>query len=160
MEMEVLKSPKVTLASRIDPTLKETLFQEAEEKGLTPSAYVESLLAARNPEVADGVGEELTPLIAEITELQNQLDELVKERDGFANRLEGLMAQGLNFEEDQQEESTLYLDYLSAYYPDVTKEDLVLAGLFAACRNEASFSQYTIQSFLKRSRERRLAAVK
>ena len=45
--MEEKNSLKSSLSARVDPEIKENIFKEAEEKGMTPSHYVETILANR-----------------------------------------------------------------------------------------------------------------
>ncbi len=221
--MEELKT-KVTLASRVDPTIKEKILEAAEQEGYTPSAYIESILAASflgaeddNPEAfqkdlvpvpvplgvpkqnghssstvespiptesslemedeTDIAEEEMIPdpVIVEnmiidlpadnsiedeeILELQSQIEDLVLERDAFAEKNEELLKSTLQISAGKEEEFNHYLESLRGHYPDEKDEDLLLGALFAACCNETKWGQYIVKSFLSRSKEQRISSI-
>lgn len=221
--MEELKT-KVTLASRVDPTIKEKILEAAEQEGYTPSAYIESILAASFLGAQDDIPEtfqkdlvpapvplavpkqnghssstvespistessiemedetdmvedemipdpvivenmiidlpEDTPIEDEdMLELQSQIEDLVLERDTFAEKNEELLKSTLPISAEEQEEFNHYLENLRGHYPDEKDEDLILGALFAACCNETKWGQYIVKSFLSRSKEQRISTI-
>jgi len=219
--MEELKT-KVTLASRVDPTIKEKVLEAAEQHGYTPSAYIESILAASflgaeddNQDVfqkdlipapvplevskqnghPSSTGESPIPIesslevetdIAEdemipdpvivesmiidlpedksiehedVLELQSQIEDLVLERDAFAEKNEELLKSTLQISDEWQEEFNHYLESLQGHYPNEKDEDLILGALFAACCNETKWGQYIVKSFLSRSKKQRISTI-
>lgn len=177
--MEELKT-KVTLASRVDPTIKEKVLEAAEQHGSTPSAYIESILAASflemdtetviaeeemipDPVIVENIVIDLPEdnLIEDddMLELQSQIEDLVLERDAFAEKNEELLKSTLQISSEDQEEFNHYLESLGGYYPDEKDQDLILGALFAACCNETKWGQYIVKSFLSRSKEQRISTI-
>ncbi len=178
--MKDLKS-KVTLASRVDPALKEKVFAKAEQQGFTPSAFVESILAESVLEVIENPKESAESVLLEsaipekseleqkeeefdrdelvegfrsaMAELRQERDELLKEKEDFLNN-------SLQTSVKDKEEFERYLQCLRKHYDDTSDEELILGALFAACCNETKWGQYTVKSYLQRSKEERISAVK
>lgn len=63
---------KVTFAGRMDPALKDELVEEARENGMTPSAYVESLLTERKEYDAGKLLERIGKLEEELASVKSQ----------------------------------------------------------------------------------------
>lgn len=140
---------KVTLAARVQPDLKESIYEEATAKKVTPSSYVESILFNRSVILDDPMdedrlselsqlqleNEELTAEIEalkltledadnseEVSALEDTISELESERDDFFNQLTELQS--------QMDETIIERDEVIETYHQLQSEHTGLKGQF------------------------------
>ena len=139
-------SNKVIISGRIDPQLKQVILEEAEEMGMSVSAYLEFLLSKRENSLE--IGPETGETTVEVEEEPKiEVEEPIEHLNPKEEKDDPYLPL-LFFSEEQQEAFKEYLDLLWVEYPDLSKEDIILGSLYASCRNEKSFFQHTIRGYL------------
>jgi len=151
---------KETLSCRLSPRLRKEVQNEASEKGLTTSNYIESILKNRGliltQEEKRSLFSEKNHLEAEVQSLEDELEtellnvkhlstELESEREALntklsetEQRLKKIRKTSVTFNTLQVEIFNEYIRSLRNYYPDVNLEDLIIASIKASHKNETS----------------------
>lgn len=151
---------KETLSCRLSPRLRKEVQNEANERGLTTSNYIESILKNRGliltQEEKRSLLSEKSHLEAEVQHLEDELETeqlnvkhlsatLESEREALnaklaetKQRLEKIRKTSVTFNALKVEVFNEYIRNLRDYYPDVELGDLVIASIQASLKNEQS----------------------
>ncbi len=156
---------KETIASRVPPELRREILNEAEEQGLTPSAYIGNLLHHRKTTMdwLDRVGElehriEMLELSQEDPRLARALTPTFSKQTLLLEEEEAFEEEEIDLDEVESEsqeileppttltldgeayaEAAVYIARLKEVYPDRSDPELIVLALWTATRNEKRF---------------------
>ncbi|NUN99952.1 MAG: hypothetical protein HUU01_04980 [Saprospiraceae bacterium] len=160
---------KETIASRVSPDLKREILNEAEEHGITASAYVENLLQNRQTTMdwLDRVGdlEHRVEMLEIAQEAHPDFSGIT--RSYFSKKAVPLLDEEKDLDDlDESEikvpkipeppatlalageayaEAAVYISRLKEEYPDQSDQELIVLALWTAIRNEKNFFQIIIK---------------
>lgn len=163
---------KETIASRVSPELRREIFNEAQEQGLTVSAYIENLLHHRRTTMdwLDRVGElEHRVVMLEISQeesprLAGAINPIFSKETTLLEDEEDLEEEEIDLDELDSEvpeiseppttlaldgeayaEAAVYIARLKEEYPGRSDQELMVLALWTATRNEKNFFQIIIR---------------
>lgn len=163
---------KETIASRVSPELRREILNEAQEQGLTVSAYIGNLLHHRRTttEWLDRVGEleqrvvmleifqeepprlagALKPIFSKETPLpedEEDLEEAEIDLDELESEIPEIQEPPttLTLDGEACDEAAVYIARLKKEYRDLSDQELMVLALWTATRNEKLFFMETIR---------------
>jgi len=166
---------KNTLSCRLYPQLKKQIQEEASDKELTTSNYIESILEKRKWILEEEERDKLTYenqhletvvftleqeleeqksinncVVDEIKEKHQLLEARLKEIKQLKQQMAEMKRTSIAFDLDQLDELQVSIQELQVNYPEVTIPSLIIASLKASLKNEESIlSIYLIEGQLK-----------